>query len=378
MDREMSQEIENLENRIMYHRFRYHILKDPEINDEDYDRLLNRLIELKSRYGLEDAPTYRWKRDLKRYVIRDMERLIELLNIQRDRYDSFIVEPLLKGVEVDLLYREGRLISAISEDDELFLHMSTILDVPLHIFPLYDNLTIPPWLTVGIKVYMERQDLNTLNSALQSRGIRGFKDTFHATSHSLKTDPRITARRPLKIFCYWAKADFGCEFKNQIELISYLQNLGFRINRTMISTFSNPYDIEEIHKEIRDETDELPYDVEGMVIRENRPLKEDGTELFIRFLWSQEESSLRFLSLPTPSKNIFKGKKVCLSGSLNSLSWNEIREYLESLGAKLVHELSSDTDLLILGDAPGLKLREAKEMGIEIIDEATFFKILEG
>ncbi|GEM_PF-62992 len=154
----------------------------------------------------------------------------------------------------------------LSEDDELFCHISTILDAPLHIFSLYDNLATAHWLTVGMKVYMERQDLNTLNSALQSRGIRGFKDTFHATSHSLKTDPRITARRPLKVFCYWAKADFGCEFKNQIELISYLQNLGFRINQTMISAFSNPYDIEEIHKEIGNGSDELPYDVEGIVM----------------------------------------------------------------------------------------------------------------
>lgn len=71
-------------------------------------------------------------------------------------------------------------------------------------------------------------------------------------------------------------------------------------------------------------------------------------------------------------ENIFNGKTVVVTGSLNSFSRSEIKEKLQSLGAKVASSVSKKTDYVIVGKDPGSKYKKAVELNVKIIDEEKF------
>ncbi|MEZ4812547.1 MAG: BRCT domain-containing protein [Caldisericia bacterium] len=75
--------------------------------------------------------------------------------------------------------------------------------------------------------------------------------------------------------------------------------------------------------------------------------------------------------------SFFSGKKVVLTGTLNSMTRNEAKEKLESLGATVVGSVSKKTDVVIYGADPGSKLTKAEELGVETLDEQSLIKHLE-
>lgn len=76
--------------------------------------------------------------------------------------------------------------------------------------------------------------------------------------------------------------------------------------------------------------------------------------------------------------SLFAGKTVVLTGKLEQMTRNEAKERLESLGANVTGSVSKKTDLVIAGTDAGSKLRKARELGIEVWDEATFLEHLNG
>ena len=74
-------------------------------------------------------------------------------------------------------------------------------------------------------------------------------------------------------------------------------------------------------------------------------------------------------------KNInenFNGKTFVLTGTLSSMSRDEAKELIESLGGVNTSSVSKKTDVVIVGDSPGSKYDKAKELGITIWDEEEF------
>ena len=74
--------------------------------------------------------------------------------------------------------------------------------------------------------------------------------------------------------------------------------------------------------------------------------------------------------------NYFKGKKIVLTGSLETFSRNELSEILTKLGADVVSSVSKATDLVIVGKEAGSKLDKAKILNIELMDEEKLLKTL--
>jgi len=70
-----------------------------------------------------------------------------------------------------------------------------------------------------------------------------------------------------------------------------------------------------------------------------------------------------------PVNPLFAGKKIVLTGTLESLDRHALKEKLQSLGAKIVSSVSGKTDLVIAGASPGSKLDKAKQLGVEVWDE---------
>ena len=74
---------------------------------------------------------------------------------------------------------------------------------------------------------------------------------------------------------------------------------------------------------------------------------------------------------------IFSNKKVVITGTLDSLSREEIKFKLNTFGAKVVSQVSNNTDFLIVGNKPGSKLSKAKKENIKIINENELLKIID-
>ena len=77
-------------------------------------------------------------------------------------------------------------------------------------------------------------------------------------------------------------------------------------------------------------------------------------------------------------ENPFEGKTVVATGSLKNYSRTEIKDKLESLGAKVSGSVSKKTDYVIAGEAAGSKLTKAEELGVKVLSEEEFEKILRG
>ena len=78
-----------------------------------------------------------------------------------------------------------------------------------------------------------------------------------------------------------------------------------------------------------------------------------------------------------PSEQPLAGKKVVLTGALESLTRDEAKERLEALGAKVTGSVSKNTDLVVVGADPGSKADKARDLGVETLDESGLLALLE-
>jgi len=82
------------------------------------------------------------------------------------------------------------------------------------------------------------------------------------------------------------------------------------------------------------------------------------------------------IELKSEAELPLKGKTVVLTGTLSSMERNQVKEKLMALGAKVTGSVSKNTDLVIAGEKAGSKLAKAETLGVEVIDEETFLKLV--
>ena len=71
------------------------------------------------------------------------------------------------------------------------------------------------------------------------------------------------------------------------------------------------------------------------------------------------------------------GKIIVLTGTLTKMARNDAKQKLQQLGAKVSGSVSKKTHLVVAGESAGSKLEKAKELGVEVIDEQEFIRLLE-
>jgi len=211
-----------------HHAQRYYVLDDPEIGDDEYDRLLDELRAIERDHpelATADSPTRRVggepvgrlekvehpepmlslanvrSADELRAWIERMRAHLAREGIEAPRF-SFVVEPKIDGLAISLLYRDGVLERGATRGnglvgEDVTHNLRTIPAVPLQ-FP-----DAPALVEVRGEVYMSLRDFTALNERRAEAGESTFMNPRNSAAGTIRQlDPADAAKRPLSIWCY--------------------------------------------------------------------------------------------------------------------------------------------------------------------------------
>jgi len=288
---EVISRVNELRDQINYHNYRYYTLDDPVISDAEFDRLLNELTRLEEDYGLAtpNSPTQRvGAQPLDKFeTVQHRQPMLSLENafsetevaefddrLKRflkttDDFD-YVLEPKMDGCAVELVYENGRFTVGSTRGDgyrgeNVTQNLKTIHTIPLGL--LNDTEPVPALLEVRGEVYMDLPEFEQLNHERLAHGESAFANPRNAAAGSLRQlDPKITAARPLKIYCYGVGEVQGRSFATQWEVLQTLKNWGLRVN-PLIEQGRGVEAAIAYHQKLEQQRHGLNYEIDGMVIK---------------------------------------------------------------------------------------------------------------
>lgn len=294
---EVIERVNQLRKEIEYHNYRYYVLDSPVISDAEYDALMRELKELEAKYPeliTPDSPTQRVGyppakefRQVPHYipmlslddafsekeVLEFDKRIKRFLNLPKDAEIEYTVEPKMDGVAVEVVYENGSLTVGSTRGDgytgeDVTNNIKTIKSIPLRLFSVED-LPLPQLLEARGEVFMKKEDFQKLNEERLSKGEPPFANPRNAAAGSLRQlDPNVTAKRPLDVFFYGVGRVEGYEFKSQWEILTTLPKWGLKVN-PMVRKVKNIHEAIAYHHEMEKKREELPYEIDGIVIKVN-------------------------------------------------------------------------------------------------------------
>ncbi|UCC56451.1 MAG: NAD-dependent DNA ligase LigA [Gammaproteobacteria bacterium] len=274
------------------HNYRYYVLDAPVITDAEYDRLLRELQQLEAAYPelvTPDSPTQRvGAAPLKAFgQVRHEVRMLSLDNAFDDdeladfdrrvctRLGTDIVEyaaePKLDGVAVSLLYEDGVLIRGATRGDgetgeDITQNVRTIDSVPLRLTG--DN--IPRLLEVRGEVYISHRGFEQLNRQAIAQEQKPFVNPRNAAAGSLRQlDPKITAARPLEIYCYGVGRVDGELPDRHSKILDQLGKWRLRVYAG-IKRVRGLAGCIDYYSSLEQQRGELPFDIDGVVFKVDR------------------------------------------------------------------------------------------------------------
>lgn len=287
------QEIESLRTQLREHNYRYYALDEPSVPDAEYDRLFQRLKTLESEHPewiAADSPTQRvgaapldaFAEIRHRVPMLSLDNVFnedELLAFEKrikDRLHTeqtieFVCEPKLDGLAVSVLYRHGEMVQGATRGDgetgeDITRNLRTISALPLRL----RGDDFPAELEVRGEVFMPKAGFNAMNERQAARGEKTFVNPRNAAAGSLRQlDSRITASRPLDMYCYGIGfVEGGALPDNQFDVLRKLKDWGLRVNPE-IRKVSGAAECQQYHNDILARRDALAYDIDGVVYKVN-------------------------------------------------------------------------------------------------------------
>jgi len=295
MTESVQKRIEKLRKEIREHDYRYYVLADPVISDQEYDNLMKELEKFeKDNPDLitSDSPTQRVGTDLTK-EFKPVTHLVpmlslantyneeELLDFDRRMREGlpkgekieYVVEPKIDGASVSLHYVNGYLLTAATRGDgvageEITTNVKTIRSVPLR---LHQDTSFPysfSDIEVRGEIFMKLRDFINLNKEREENGEKLFANPRNSSAGTLKLqDPRVVAKRPLNIFTY-TLLSLEEEYDSQYENLHMLKKLGFNVN-TEYKLCRSIEEVIEICRKLEGKRNSLEYEVDGAVIKVN-------------------------------------------------------------------------------------------------------------
>ncbi len=286
--------IEQLRGEIERHNHQYYVLDDPLIPDSEYDRLMRELLELEARHPelvSPDSPTQRVGAEpLAQFdEVRHAVPMLSLANgfseqelsdfdrrvrerLEHEGEITYAAEPKLDGLAVSLRYEKGRLVQAATRGDgargeDVTSNVRTLPSVPLRLL----GEGWPEVLEVRGEVYLPRSGFERLNEKARRLGEKAFANPRNAAAGSLRQlDPRITAERPLDMFCYGlGEVEDGPQGASHIESIGLLAGWGLRTSPELRSV-KGVQGCLDYYKDMEERRQQLDYDIDGVVFKVDR------------------------------------------------------------------------------------------------------------
>ncbi len=291
---EVEKRIQELRLLLQEHAHRYYTLDDPIISDSEYDLLFQELLALEEEHPelvTADSPSQQaGASPLDKFVqvehrlpmlslenafntsdLRAFEdRLLRFLN-QDSSSDSlsYMAEPKVDGLAVEIIYAEGQLVQGSTRGDgskgeDITAQLKTIPSIPhlLHRWPASR-------LEVRGEVFMEREALIILNHERLQKGEPLFANPRNAAAGSLRQlDPGVTAKRSLRFLAYGIADPSQTPCSSQEGLLAWLGSLGLPISELARSCPSMDEVISRF-EELAALRHSLPYEIDGMVVKIN-------------------------------------------------------------------------------------------------------------
>lgn len=293
MSLDASKEISALRKAIEDHNYRYYVLDAPSITDAEYDQLYQALKKLEAQHPeliTPDSPTQRVGGAALK-VFGEVKHGFPMLSLDnafteediedfdqriRDRLHAretieFTCEPKLDGLAINLHYEHGHLVQAATRGDgltgeDVTENVRTIAMIPLQLRGTH----FPAVLDVRGEVFMSKLGFKQLNDAAKQKGEKIFANPRNAAAGSLRQlDSKITATRPLEIYCYGIGLVEGFEGPNtHMAWLHQLKQWGLRVN-PLIQLAKGPKACLAYYERMGQERDKLPYEIDGVVYKVN-------------------------------------------------------------------------------------------------------------
>ena len=262
----------------------YYTSDNPSVSDSEYDRLYRELVELQAAYPdqvLADSPTHRvggkvldgfekYSHQYPLYSLQDAFSREELeafdARVRKELpQPTYICELKIDGLSISLTYEKGILVVGATRGDgsvgeNITENLKRVKDIPL---------TLPEELDITVRgeCYMPRTSFDQVNQARQENGEPEFANPRNAAAGTLRQlDTAVVAKRNLATFLYQEASPSTRD--SQEKVLKHLEQLGFVVNSKRILAESMD-EIWNFIQEVGQERDNLPYDIDGVVIKVN-------------------------------------------------------------------------------------------------------------
>ena len=262
----------------------YYTSDNPSVSDSEYDRLYRELVELETAYPdqvLADSPTHRvggkildgfekYSHQYPLYSLQDAFSREELeafdARVRKEvAHPTYICELKIDGLSISLTYEKGILIAGVTRGDgsvgeNITENLKRVKDIPL---------TLPEELDITVRgeCYMPRASFDQVNQTRQENGEPEFANPRNAAAGTLRQlDTAVVAKRNLATFLYQEASPSTRD--SQEKVLNHLEQLGFVVNPKRILA-ENIDEIWNFIQEVGQERDNLPYDIDGVVIKVN-------------------------------------------------------------------------------------------------------------
>ncbi|BBA08514.1 DNA ligase [Streptococcus oralis subsp. tigurinus] len=262
----------------------YYTSDNPSVSDSEYDRLYRELVELEAAYPdqvLADSPTHRvggkvldgfekYSHQYPLYSLQDAFSREELeafdARVRKELpHPIYICELKIDGLSISLTYKKGILVVGATRGDgsigeNITENLKRVKDIPL---------TLPEELDITVRgeCYMPRASFDQVNQTRQENGEPEFANPRNAAAGTLRQlDTAVVAKRNLATFLYQEASPSTRD--SQEKVLKHLEQLGFVVNPKRILAESID-EIWDFIQEVGQERENLPYDIDGVVIKVN-------------------------------------------------------------------------------------------------------------
>ena len=262
----------------------YYTSDNPSVSDSEYDRLYRELVELEKAHPdqvLPESPTHRvggkildgfekYSHQYPLYSLQDAFSREELdsfdVRVRKELDDvTYICELKIDGLSISLTYEQGIFVAGATRGDgsigeNITENLKRVKDIPLS---LPEKLDI----TVRGECYMPRASFDQVNQSRQENGEPEFANPRNAAAGTLRQlDTAVVAKRNLATFLYQEASPSTRD--SQEKVLKHLEQLGFVVNQRRLLAHSMD-EVWAFIQEIGRERDQLPYDIDGVVIKVN-------------------------------------------------------------------------------------------------------------